>query len=144
MKSLINILFISVFTLTSGIQFSIAEEKKAPDNIPGTTRVSAEQVIDLLGKEAALVIIDSRKTSDRNKGYIEGSIGLQDTDTNPAALAKHIKTKSTPVVFYCNGVKCGRSVAASKIAITEGYKNIYWFRGGWDEWVDKGLPVMKD
>jgi rhodanese-related sulfurtransferase len=119
-------------------------EKKAPENVPGTTRVTAEQVIDLLGKEAALIIIDSRKTSDRNKGYIEGSIGLQDTDTTPAALAKHISSKTTPVVFYCNGEKCGRSVVASKIAVSDGYKNIYWFRGGWDEWSAKGLPVMKD
>lgn len=143
MKILSKIITLSIFSFVVFIPVSFAGEE-APASITGTTKVSAEQVIDLLGKEAALVIIDSRKTSDRNKGYIEGSIGLQDTDTDGSALAKYLKSKSTPVLFYCNGVKCGRSVKASKIAVKEGYKHIYWFRGGWDEWEAKGLPVMKD
>lgn len=115
-----------------------------PENIPGTTKISAEQLIELVGKHDDLVIIDARKPSDRSKGYIENSIGLPNTETTAESLAKHIKSKSTPVCFFCNGVKCGRSVESSKIAVNAGYKNVYWFRGGWAEWLEKGLPVTKD
>ena len=71
------------------------------------------------------------------------AVGLPDTDTTEAALAKHIATKTTPVVFYCNGVKCGRSSKSAKLAVGLGYSKVFWFRGGWAEWVEKGLPVTK-
>ena len=122
---------------------SVMAEGQAPDNIPGTTKVSAEDIIDLFDTHDNLVIIDARKTSDRDPGYIPGSIGLPNYETTPAKLKEYIPTLETPVVFYCNGVKCGRSVESAKMALKEGYKNIYWFRGGWDEWSEKGLPVEK-
>ena len=118
-------------------------KEDTPDTLDGTTKVSAEKVIELMQNTADLVVIDSRKPSDRAKGFIETSIGLPNTETNEASLAKHIKSKITPVAFYCNGIKCGRSYQAAKIAISLGYKNIYWFRGGWDEWSQKGFPAMK-
>jgi len=146
MKSVKN-LFMSLFMFAfviSGSATANVQKKDVPETLAGTTRISAEQLIELLDKHENLVIIDSRKPSDRNKGYIEGSVGLPDTDTSPDSLSKHLKTKTTPVVFFCNGVKCGRSMKASKVAIADGYKNIYWFRGGWAEWTEKNLPVTKD
>lgn len=119
-------------------------KKDAPMSIEGTTKVSAEDVVKLVTSKPNLVIIDARKNSDRsNSGWIEGSIGLPNTETNETTLAKHIPSKATPVMFYCNGVKCGRSVDSSKVAVKAGYKEIYWFRGGWEEWTQKGLPVSK-
>ena len=116
-------------------------ESKAPEFIDGTKRVSAEEVIEIATNTPDLVIIDARKTSDRDAaGWIEGSVGLPDYDTNAESLAKHIPSKATPVLFYCNGVKCGRSVKSSRQAVELGYKNIYWFRGGWEEWTEKGMP----
>lgn len=124
--------------------FSVAQaEEETPENIQGTTRVNADEVINLVESMPDLTIIDARKTSDREKGYIEGSIGLPDTETDEDALAMHITGKDTPVLFYCNGVKCGRSVKSAKLAVSLGYSKVYWFRGGWAEWVENGLPVTK-
>ena len=122
---------------------ALAEKMKTPESIQGTTRVSAEEVIDLVDEYDDLVIIDSRIPKDRTGGHIEGAISLPDVDTTPAKLAENISTKETPVVFYCNGVKCGRSVKASKLAVAAGYNNVYWFRGGWEEWTEKDLPIAK-
>jgi rhodanese-related sulfurtransferase len=125
--------------------FSVQAEKKlAPESIDGTTRVSAEKIFELFDEYDDLVIIDSRKPADREAGYIEGSVPLPDFDTTGASLAKHLASKSTPVVFYCNGERCGRSGNAANVAIKEGYTNIFWFRGGWEEWEKKGYPVAKD
>ncbi len=134
----ISILFLSFIVIGS-----VQAKEDTPESISGTTRVSAEELIDLVENHEDLVIIDARKSSDRTKGFIEGSIGLPDTDTTPATLAQHIDSKATPVVFYCNGVKCSRSVKASKKAVADGYHNVYWFRGGWGEWIDKGYPVAE-
>jgi len=122
---------------------AFAETEAVPEQIEGVTRISAEKLIDLLDEYDDLVIIDARKPSDRAKGFIEDSIPLPDFDTNAATLAQHLASKSTPVIFYCNGEKCGRSVKSSKLAVTEGYSKVFWFRGGWAEWVEKGYPVDK-
>lgn len=126
--------------LVAGV--ALAEEE-VPQFVSGTTRVSAEELISLVEKDSKLIIVDSRKASDFDKGFIEGAISLPNTDTNAASLAKIIPTKTTSILFYCNGVKCGRSGKAAEIAKAEGYTKLYWFRGGMEEWEAKGLPVTK-
>ena len=131
--------FVSIMVLSVNV---FAGEKLAPESIGGTKRVTAEELVELVTKTPNMVVIDARKASDRESaGWIEGSIGLPNYDTNAQSLAKNIPTKQTPVLFYCNGVKCGRSVESARKAVSLGYKNIYWFRGGWEEWTEKGMPV---
>jgi len=134
---------VSVLIFSLVMVTAVQAKEDVPDNVPGTTKVSAEDLIDLVEQHDDLVIIDARKASDRGKGFIEGSIGLPNTNTTPAALAEHIPSKSTPVAFYCNGPKCGRSVESAKMALAEGYNKIFWFRGGWDEWTTKGYPIAE-
>jgi len=141
MSALLKKISVLVFSLV--MVTAVQAKEDVPENLPGTTKISAEDLIDLVEQHDDLVIIDARKASDRAKGFIEGSIGLTNTDTTPAVLAQHISSKSTPVAFYCNGVKCGRSVESAKMALAEGYSKIYWFRGGWDEWTSKGYPIAE-
>lgn len=115
----------------------------APETIPGTTRVDAEGVIALVEKMPDVVLIDSRVKSDRLQGYIEGSISLPDGETHCRSLAKVVRSRTSPVLFYCNGVKCGRSVKAIEIAVKCGYSKVYWFRGGFEEWKEKSYPYLK-
>lgn len=137
-----SILF-SFILVVSGTATYAAENKDAPMLVSGTTKVIAEDVLDLIGTKSNLIIVDARIRSDRKHGYIEGSISLPDVETTCSSLKKIIPEKASPVVFYCNGVKCGRSVISSKIALKCGYNNIYWFRGGYEEWSTKKLPFVK-
>ncbi len=136
-------------TLITGIvllflsQGVMASAMDVPDSIEGTTLITAEKLIELADEFDNLVIVDARIDKDRTGGFIEGAISLPDIITTPEALAKIIPTKTTPVIFYCNGVKCGRSVKSSKMAVENGYTQVYWFKGGWEEWVNKGMPVSK-
>ncbi len=114
-----------------------------PEQIPGATRVSAEQFIELVGAYPDMVVIDARITANRKHGYIEGSASLPDTKTNCDSLAELIPAADTPAAFYCNGVKCGRSVKSVKIALSCGYTKVYWFRGGFEEWKGKNYPYLR-
>ncbi len=120
-----------------------AAKEGVPAAIDGTTRVSAEEVVSLVGEMPELIIIDARKPSDYAKGHIEGAVSLPNTETDAESLAKVIPAKGHPVLFYCNGVKCGRSVESARAAVSAGYTNIYWFRGGMEEWQAKAMPVVK-
>jgi len=116
----------------------------SPDSIPGTTKVDAEGVLQLVHQLPRLIVIDARIVSDRLQGYIEDSVSLPDIKTNCASLKKLSADRSTPLLFYCNGPKCGRSAKSAQKAIACGYTRLYWFRGGFEEWRAKDYPVVKD
>jgi rhodanese-related sulfurtransferase len=116
---------------------------KSPDFIEGSIKVDAEGLINTANEIPDLIIIDSRIRTDRQHGYIEESISLPDEETNCTTLGQVIPTLSSPVLFYCNGPKCGRSAVAVKKALACGYDNIYWFRGGFEEWKEKKYPYVK-
>lgn len=124
------------------IQTAVAD--KSPETIEGTTKVNAEGFIELVDSIPDLIVVDSRIPGDRKQGYVEGSVSLPDVDTTCNSLAKHIPKKSSPALFYCNGVKCGRSAKAIKVALSCGYNNLYWFRGGFEEWLAKGYPYLQE
>lgn len=136
-----SILVFFVFSLSTSL--ALASKADTPDSIPGTTKVTAEDIPGLFEKFDNLVIIDARIEKDRSGGHIEGAISLPDINTTKAAFGEAVPSKTTPVVIYCNGIKCGRSVKSAKMAVGWGYKNIYWFRGGWEEWTGKGMPIAK-
>lgn len=114
-----------------------------PEQIEGATRVSAEEFIELYSTYPDLVVIDSRIRANRKHGYIEGSLSLPDTKTNCTSLAELIRQHDTPVAFYCNGVKCGRSATAVRLALECGYQRVFWFRGGFEEWKEKNFPYLR-
>jgi rhodanese-related sulfurtransferase len=47
------------------------------------------------------------------------------------------------VVFYCRQSSCTRSPMAARWALALGYRNIWRYEGGWEEWSEKKLPVEK-
>ena len=133
---------ILLFSLIFFCKISSADDYLSPETIDGSTKIDAESLIELAHENNDLVIIDSRIRSDRRQGYIAGSISLPDTDTDCTSLLPLMK-KNTPVVFYCNGPKCRRSDRAVAIAKGCGYTNLYWFRGGFEEWKDKHYLISK-
>ncbi len=123
----------------------VAEQKPyAPENIKEVTIVSAEQVVELILARPDLVIIDSRKKTEYQKGHIEGAINMLNTQLKPEDLERVSPDKSTEILFYCNGTRCLRSADSIKKAKSWGYNKLIWFRGGWKEWTDKRLPVVTD
>ncbi len=144
-----NILFIAALFLCGS---ATAEEKPnlakpkivVPDQIAGVTTVSAEQVIEILTSENPPMLIDARIKEDRDYGYIESSISLPDIETNCNSLKEIIADKKQPLLFYCNGIQCGRSVVSIKVARSCGYHNLSWFKGGFAEWKEKGYQYIKN
>jgi rhodanese-related sulfurtransferase len=121
-----------------------ASDYASPEKIPGAAAIDAEQLIELVVKHPDAVVIDSRVDVDRADGYIEGSVHLVDTRTDCTSLAGLVPTPDTPVAFYCNGVRCDRSAHAVGIAVACGYRQVYWFRGGIEEWRSKQYPLIQD
>ena len=115
----------------------------SPERIPGVHNVDAEGLIGLYISTPGLVLIDSRINADRRQGYIEGSISLPDTVTDCDTLATVAPAPQIPLLFYCNGVRCGRSARAARIAVDCGYSDVYWYRNGIEVWRRKEYPLVQ-
>ena len=123
---------------------SAGDKPHAPESIAGATSVSAEEVVELILSNPDMIVIDSRKKTEYLKGHIEGAINLLNTELTREDLEAVAPDNSQAVLFYCNGARCLRSSDSINKALSWGYTNIFWFRGGWQEWSEKRLPVVAE
>jgi rhodanese-related sulfurtransferase len=90
------------------------------------------------------VVIDTSAHDASNASSIEGAHQFPQQAISPISLAKLAGAdKFTPVVFFdmdANSIHCYKAV---RQAVILGYSNVYWFRGGLKEWLNKGLPVVR-
>ncbi|UUX96176.1 PhnD/SsuA/transferrin family substrate-binding protein [Aquabacterium sp. J223] len=124
-----------------------------PVSLPGAKVVTPAEVKDLMAGGAMFVdtrtskeFLTKRVPKAVFAPYVEKS--LKDTAFDPAqddftALAKLNLDKDKPTIFACNGAECWKSYKASKHALAQGFKQVYWFRGGLPAWEAAGLPVSQ-
>ncbi len=139
MKSAIIVFALAAF---AALPVSASDKPDAPLEIAGATTVDADGVIGLLDQHPDLVILDNRKEKDYKGGRIEGAVRLINTEVNAETMAAAVPSKDTPVVMYCNGIKCGRAAKAVQAAIDLGYTKVYYYALGMGEWKEKGLPLV--
>ncbi len=123
-----------------------------PVQLPGVTRVSAAEAAELIKKGAQMA--DVRSEKEYAAKHIPGAVLIPYTEVSTkdisfdsnadsfAALDKLDKKK--PAIFACNGAECWKSYKASKAALGQDFKQVYWLRGGLPEWEALGLPVVKN
>ena len=137
-----NLIFFTFLWMFSSV---VAGEKPyAPESLPGSTILTAEEVISMILGNPDLIVIDSRKKTEFIKGHIEGAINILNTELEIEDLESIVPDRSAALLFYCNGVRCLRSSDSITRAVDWGYTNLFWFRGGWKEWTEKRLPVVTD
>lgn len=121
-----------------------------PKELAGAHVIEAKQASDLIAK--GMIVIDARNDAEYKEGHIKGALLLSyqevsakevgfDAAEDKFDLTKLPQDKNTAMLFYCDGTPCWKSYKASVLAIRGGYKNIYWFRGGYPEWKAAGYPV---
>ncbi len=114
-----------------------------PETAADVAVVDAEGLIDLVVGQEHAMVVDTRLQSDYVRGHIDGAINLPNTETDCRSLSSTVPHLDKTIVFYCNGTGCERSAESIRIARSCGYEHVYWFRGGFEEWLAKGYPYLK-
>lgn len=120
-----------------------------PLSLPGATVVNASRVKQLMAEGAT--IVDARNEQEFKVAHLPKAVLVPYGEKSLKDIAFDAKLdhfvgldafdKTKPIVFACNGAECWKSYKASKAAIGQGFKQVYWFRGGLPEWQAAGLPV---
>jgi len=105
--------------------------------------VSVKYIKKIVGGDSKVVLIDSRpKKRKYDKGHISGAISIPDTQfEQKSALLP--EDKSTPLIFYCGGIKCKLSGKSARKALAAGYTNVRYFPTGFPSWKKAGGAVEK-
>ena len=120
-----------------------------PRLLDGAKIVSADEVVALM--KSGAVLYDTRSEEEYRENHIRGARWLPYGEKSPKEVGfdpakdkfdvARAGDKSKPVIFACNGAECWKSYKSCVAAINAGYKQVYWFRGGFPEWVARGYPV---
>ena len=134
-----------------------------PDTLSGVTVVDARQA-KILHDNGQVIFIDVLPSPRQPPGMKEGDIWLPEkrfnipqsywlADVGYGVLSEEIETyfmenltelsgQSEGLLFYCQ-IDCWMSWNAAKRALNSGFKNIYWFPGGVDEWSFEGYELQE-
>lgn len=117
-------------------------------SVKGATEVTAQAVQDMIGAQGERVrIIDARKPGAFDKSRIPNAIKIDWRYSNVTRGwnfdAKAIGgNKAYPLVIYGADAQDGFAALAAEKAVSEGYSNVLWLRGGFAEWVAANKPVV--
>lgn len=119
----------------------IKEEIKKAIAFTEPKAITLEQAYTLFNKDVKFV--DSRDEADYIIGHITNSINIpfDDFDNHKQKLEKLSKEK--PLVIYCAGTDCDLSHLLANLLFEQGYKQVYVFFGGWNEWLNASYPTEK-
>ena len=116
-----------------------AEEKVSPLTIEGAQTIDAATAKALF--ESGALFIDVRLAKDWEAGHIPGAEHLELYEQFLRKNLRALVAPDEPIVFYCNGPKCMRSARAASMAVIWGYRQVYYFRGGYPAWQAAGFPI---
>jgi rhodanese-related sulfurtransferase len=105
------------------------------------TIIGPEELKGLVDSGAdTFVVIDARNPEEYQEVHIPGAINVpQKKFDKYKNLLPADKNKL--LIFYCNGVKCGKSKKAAKQAVDEGYTHIKVFAQGMPVWEEMNYPI---
>jgi rhodanese-related sulfurtransferase len=103
--------------------------------------IMTDQLKAMLDEKKDLVLIDSRTKEEYQEAHIAGAINIPEKsfDDNVSLLPEN---KDSLLIFYCNGVKCGKSKKSAVKAEAKGYKNILLYSEGFPVWEEKGFKIV--
>ncbi len=129
----------SVLAKVQELKSLTKQGKEMPTSLGDIPVIDGEKAYQLY--EQGAVFIDLRKKEGYQTEKVPGSIWMDINEiiTNPAVLEKLDKNKV--YVTLCNGVGCWKSPACALIMKALGFKNVYWYRGGFPDWQENVYPV---
>lgn len=126
----------ALFFLLTAILAAIAAI--AGEQFPVIATQELKKLID--EKAVEITVIDARNLEEYQEVHIKGAINIPEKKF--AEQVNLLPTdKARQIVFYCNGVKCGKSKKAARKAWKMGYTNIQIYAEGMPVWEEQGLPL---
>ena len=159
-KFFIELSVILVLSITISVAYNHFQESSLPffkKYQPNPSQVAGEdltvyyhdmdvETLRSLLEADMVVLLDARNASDYSKGYIPQAVSVPIGEFNQkypevAELLADAENQGKSIVIYCIGVHCLDSSLLAKELHNKGYREIFVYKGGIEEWQELGYPV---
>jgi rhodanese-related sulfurtransferase len=106
----------------------------------GFAVISTDDLKGFMERKDKMVLIDARTPEEYREAHIVGAINIPEKDFEQAS-SQLPADKGTLLVFYCNGVKCGKSKRVAFKTAPLGYTAIFIYGEGIPVWEESNLPL---
>ena len=115
------------------------KEYRSPESVAGAITTPVDEAKALY--DQGVTFIDVRNPRFFARGHIPGAHHLDFKYNYDEVKLTAVADKGKPVVIYCSGVMCSRSYRASASAVSWGFEQVHYFRGGIADWQKAGYPI---
>lgn len=102
--------------------------------------INTEDLKKSIDEGIEMTVVDARNPEEFQEVHIKGAISIPVKQWDKYAFQLPSE-KGAKIIFYCNGVKCGKSKDAAQKALAMGYENVLIYAEGMPVWEEKGLPI---
>ena len=103
--------------------------------------VTTDQLKAMMDEKKDFMLIDARTKDEYQEAHIANALSIPEKSFEESSSLLP-GDKNSLMVFYCNGVKCGKSKKAAIKADAMGYKNILIYAEGFPVWEEKGNKIV--
>jgi rhodanese-related sulfurtransferase len=114
------------------------------ERYPGIRLITLMETEDLFIGERAL-ILDARPAALYRDGHVPRALSLPYAEAKGKVPSEVLAfDRSGTVIIYCEGGDCQSSLGVAKILHDLGFEDLRIFSGGWAEWIQAGLPEVRE
>ncbi len=123
-------------------KLSTKSKKKEEKELSEPAAINLKQAYNLYQQN--VLFIDAREPADYQNAHIKNAINIPFDHFDEYKHLLNNIDKEKIIVTYCAGTDCDLSVLLGNMLFEVGYKKVYIFFGGWNEWLEANYPVEKE
>lgn len=143
-----KILFLCVLSAGLAFGFNILRPKPFT-SFSELTALQVEELVEIGTPEmvkaydsGAVIVIDARSDMDFAMGHIPGAINIPSWAIGDELITMTSLVESgRPIIVYCDGFSCGKSLIVAKKLLEKGFKGISIYPEGLDGWLGAGKDL---
>lgn len=102
--------------------------------------LSFDELLGMYQNNAKFVLVDARSREDYDRSHLPGALSIPVEDIKDYADRLD---KGEEIVTYCGSFQCPASTMAAEEFMKLGFKSVRDYKGGIQEWTEKGYPTEK-
>lgn len=106
-------------------------------------RITREQLKSELDNCSGVTLVEALPEQYWKQGHLPGAIQIDHTEIKEKA-PKLLPDRKGKIVVYCANTECQNSVNAVKALESLGYKEVYEYPEGKQDWTEAGLPLVSE
>ena len=113
-------------------------------NDPGEDIISLQVFLKKLD-QPGVIVLDARDPEDFREGHVPGAKSLPyDEFSDDSVFVLQDIPFDLEVITYCEGMNCSLAEDLADLLKEMGFLDVRVFAGGWEEWLENGMPVAKE